>query len=193
MMQKFSLSSFSRLTFALFCSLFCSLFCWLFLGLALSNTAYAEGSAVFASVTTQTQEAKLKAKIADDFGLDVRTSSVWVEEVNWTRLQSSVMPEEDARALVARAITKGYNAWYNSAGNQWAASRDKSLRASSASTAYRQNDAALSSATVRDTINSNSGWQNDPEPNMSSDNLGIVKPASGDISHLPLAETFPIE
>jgi len=168
MMQKFSLSSFSGLTFSLFRSLFFSLF----LGLALSNTANAEGSAVFASVTTQTQEAKLKAKIADDFGLDVRTSSVWVEEVNWTRLQSSVMPEEDARALVARAITKGYNAWYNSAGNQWAASRDKSLRASSASTTFRQND---------------------PEPNMSSDNLGIVKPASGDISHLPLAETFPIE
>jgi len=192
MMQKFSLSSFSGLTFSLFRSLFFSLF----LGLALSNTANAEGSAVFASVTTQSQEAKLKAKIADDFGLDVRTSSVWVEEVNWTRLQSSVMPEEDARALVARAITKGYNAWYNSAGNQWAASRDKSLRASSASsasTAYRQNDAALSSATVRDTSNANSGWQNDPEPNISSDNLGIVKPASGDISHLPLAETFPIE
>jgi len=136
------------------------------MGLGLASGAQAEGSAVFASVTSSAQEQKVRAQIAADFGIEVRSTSAWVNEVNWTRLQSSVMPEDDARALVSRALSKGYTAWYNSEGNKWAESRDQSGGAPQAVTTSKDS---------------------------ASNDWGVIKPATGDVSHLPLAETFPIE
>lgn len=99
---------------------FCPITVAVLIGLAPSSAAAAEGSAVFASVTTTNQEFEMKAQIGVDFGVDVRATRVWVNEVKWIRLQSSIMPEADARALVSSARDKGYDAWYDSSGNQWA-------------------------------------------------------------------------
>ena len=151
-----------------------------------SAAAYAEGSAVFASVTNAVEERRLKAKIESDLETQVSTSSVWVNATNWTRLHSAVMSEKDARALVARAQDNGYDAWYNSSGNRWAKTADEAPRVGSTGsgdTTYNPSDSNDSSY---DSSN-DSSYDYESETNWSG-----VKPATGDISHLPMAETFPI-
>lgn len=167
---------------------FCSMTVAVLIGLASSSAAAAEGSAVFASVTTTNQEFEMSAQVGVDFGVDVRATTVWVNEEKWIRLQSSIMPEGDARALVSRALSKGYDAWYDSSGNQWADTREKS-GGSARATTYRSNDRRYS------TSNTSASATEESEPIESSraNDWGIVKPATGDVSHLPLAETFPIE
>ncbi len=176
-------------------SRFCPILLAALIGMAPLGAVAAEGSAVFASVTTTNREFELKAQIGVDFGVDVRATTVWVNQVKWIRLQSSIMPEGDARALVSRALGKGYDAWYDSSGNRWADTREKSGGSAQATT-YRSNDRGY--ATSENTAAANAKEESYPaqsEPIQSSraNDWGIVKPATGDVSHLPLAETFPIE
>lgn len=137
--------------------------------LALPGAAYADGSAVFASVTNAEDERRLTQELEASLDTPIETSRAWVQETEWTRLHSPVMAESDARSLVARARAKGYTAWYNSSGNRWATSADQAPADDSLSR-YQQND----------------DWRRDTD-------LGEVKTTTEDLSHLPMAETFPID
>jgi len=168
--------------------------------LTLSSSAWAEGSTVFASVTNSDQEFELKAQIGVDFGVDVRAVKVWVNQVEYIRLQSSIMPEGDARALVSRAISKGYDAWYDSSGNKWADTREKSGGGASSRSTYRVASAVQTSSTdIRplEIAPLNATVTTAPAeyaPAQSSVvDREVVQPTSEDLSHLPVAETFPIE
>ena len=134
--------------------------------------ASADGAAVYASVTNDTELRRLSGEIEQQLGVRVEPASVWVAGKNWIRLQSATMSESDARALVASARARGYSAWYNSSGNQWATSAAQAPK----STATGSNLSPANNAA-----------------STKSPDWGVVKPAVGDVSHLPMAETFPIE
>lgn len=134
--------------------------------------ANADGAAVYASVTNDTELQRLSSEIKQQLGVQVEPTSVWVDGTNWIRLQSPTMSEVDARELVASARAKGYSAWYNSSGNQWATSAAQAPK----STATGSNLSPANNAA-----------------STKSPDWGVVKPAVGDVSHLPMAETFPIE
>ena len=145
--------------------------------LTISPPVFAGGSAVFASVTNEREKERLSAELEAQLGTTINTSTAWVDGTKWTRLSSGVLSESDARALVARAKKKGYQAWYNSEGNRWAESAEEAP--ASDSVTRRSTGAQRVSNTDSDDIDTS--------------NLGIVTPATGDVSHLPMAETFPIE
>jgi len=140
------------------------------LSILLSNVAWAEGSAVFASVTNTDQEFELKAQIGVDFGVDVRATSVWVNQVKYIRLQSS--------------------------GNKWADTRENSGGGPARRATYRVGSGTQNSAPGVAPLNVAplETTRVDTAPvESSSEDWGVIQPATGDVSHLPLAETFPIE
>ena len=183
-----------KFTLSRLCPLICSTALAVLITMAASTAAAAEGSAVFASVTTTDQEFATKAQIGVDFGVDVRATRVWVEEAQWIRLQSSIMPEADARALVSSARDKGYDAWYDSSGNQWADTREKSGGRLARTTTYTSSKTTYAASDLTTTATAEgTSAQSDLVQSSDASNWGVVTPATGDVSHLPLAETFPIE
>ena len=139
------------------------------LALVAPLAAHADGTAVFASVTNTDDQRRLTRELQNSLDTPIETSTAWVQQIEWTRLHSPVMAESDARSLVARARAKGYTAWYNSSGNRWATSADQAPSDDSLSR-FQQND----------------DWR------QASD-LSEVERTTEDLSHLPMAETFPID
>lgn len=149
------------------------------LGLGISASATADGVAVFASISDPQSIGSARAQINDVVGTAVETSNINIKGVTWTRLHSPTLPESEARRLVANARQHGYSAWFNGSGD--------SLASSSSATAVSytgRTDTPVEFAKFETTGSTFSDRGAD---------IGVVRPANGDISHLPLAETFPLE
>lgn len=101
---------------------------WPSIGLALAMTllsstlANADGVAVFASLTDDQLAEAMRGTLRDTVGAEVEASIIIINGTRWTRLHSRTMPEQAARALVAKAQSGGYSAWYNGSGDSLASS-----------------------------------------------------------------------
>jgi len=151
------------------------------------SAAAADGVAVFLSLSEQANVAKTREQVQTALGLEVQSSQVDINGSSWVRLHSQVMSESAARALVATARERGYAAWYNGSGSSLATS-SSTVAASLTETSgpltgqpYSRGAGAYNGSSSTDSA----------EQRWSSE-AAIVTPASGDISHLPMAETFPI-
>jgi len=136
---------------------------------------------VFASVSDPASVAQTRDGLQSALGVDIQTSQVVIRGTNWTRLHSNVMAESTARALVANAEGKGYSAWYNGSGG--------SLVSSSSAVAVEQSK-PVGALTEQPYSRGESGYES---PTRWSTNEAVVTPASDDLSHLPMAETFPLD
>jgi|GEM_PF-3387957 len=145
-----------------------------------AGPASADGVAVFESLTDNSRLESHRTRLKDLLNTDIESSSIVIAGTQWTRLHSRSMPENSARELVARAQQAGYTAWYNGSGD--------SLASSSSRTAVRYVDevgargAPLDSGT---SIHTSSGTSSRADTSSYS--------TQEDLSHLPMAETFPID
>jgi len=141
---------------------------------------YADGVAVFVSLTDEASVAKTREQVQSVLSVVVQTSEVNINGSRWIRLHSELLSEDAARALVATAEERGYSAWYNGSGSSLVTSR------AAVAAALPKNRGPLT-----DQPNA-PGATSYEAPRGAVSDAAIVTPASGDISHLPMAETFPI-
>ncbi len=156
--------------------------------LFVSGSALADGVAVFASLTDADSAQQTKTRLVADLDVPVETSQLEINGTQWIRLHSATMPTSAARDLVSRAQRSGYSAWFNGSGG--------SLVTSSSAAAARVAAQPAATGALVDQAN----WSPRRVPAavrygspQSRENWGVVTPASGDISHLPMAETFPLD
>ena len=90
------------------------LFAPVFLGLVIAINSYADtGSVVFGSWELLANAENGLRKVHDTLGLeDLRLVPSVVNGKSYHRLVSNALPEAEARALIAKATTHGYQAWY---------------------------------------------------------------------------------
>ena len=70
------------------------------------------GSVVFGSWQILANAERGFHKVHDTFGVDPRISPSVVNGASYYRVVSQVLPEAEARALIADAVSRGYQAWY---------------------------------------------------------------------------------
>lgn len=185
-----------------------SAICALCLQGVLLPAAHADGVAVFASVSDSAGVAQERAQLESILAVGIATSQVDINGTTWTRLQSEVMSESAARQLVATAQSNGYSAWYIGSGAAAARLSGTSAAPGSATIAVTNSGSRPTGALTADPYSrgevnyaeNSAGTEfsfidpgsSDQGSSYSSD-AATVTPASEDISHLPLAETFPIE
>lgn len=151
---------------------------------------FADGVAVFASLTDPDATNKMRMRLAAELNVSIEDSEVVIHGTRWTRLHSGVMTEGAARDLIARAVSEGYSAWFNGTGDSLVTS--SSAAATAVATRLTIMEPLVDRVSRSGEPIVQSGDPLEPRWRSKNDNDGVVTPATEDISHLPMAETFPM-